>query len=73
MNQLQMDLIPNKGKKGPSKISNAYWKEFPPFNYDFMTLSNVFKNELISLLALGLWSILVTLGLYRLANNLKAI
>jgi len=73
MNQLQMDFIPNKGKEGPNKISNKYWKEFPPFKYNFLTITKVFKNELISILSLCLWGFLVTLGLSRLSNNLKAI
>lgn len=73
MNQLQMDLIPNKGKAGPDVISNTYWKEFPPFEYQFLTVSRVFQNELISILALLLWGILGILGLKRIATNLKAI
>ncbi|GAA3607624.1 DUF3526 domain-containing protein [Flavivirga amylovorans] len=73
MNQLQMDFIPNKGKEGPNKISNDYWKKFPPFEYQFLSISKVFKNELISILALLLWSILTVFGLLRLSTNLKAI
>jgi ABC-2 type transport system permease protein len=73
MNQLQMDFIPNKGKEGPNKISNKYWKEFPPFEYNFLTITKVFKNELISILALCLWGFLVIFGLTRLSTNLKAI
>lgn len=73
MNQLQMDLIPNKGKAGPNAISNDYWKEFPPFEYQFMTVSTVFKNELTSLLALLLWSVWTIFGLLKLSTNLKAI
>jgi len=59
--------------EGPNKISNKYWKEFPPFKYNFLTITKVFKNELISILSLCLWGFLVTLGLSRLSNNLKAI
>lgn len=73
MNQLQMDFIPNKGKEGPNKISNTYWKEFPPFEYNFMTITKVVKNELISVLALFLWSVMAIFGLLRLSTNLKAI
>jgi|TARA_B110000027_G_scaffold95143_1_gene100434 ABC-2 type transport system permease protein len=73
MNQLQMDFIPNKGKEGPSKISNKYWKEFPPFEYKFLAITKVFKNEVISILALCLWGFLVIFGLSRLSTNLKAI
>jgi len=73
MNQLQMDFIPNKGKKGPNKISNKYWKEFPPFEYNYMTITKVFKNELISILALLLWCVFAIFGLSRLSTNLKAI
>jgi ABC-2 type transport system permease protein len=73
MNQLQMDFIPNRGKAGPNTISNKYWKEFPSFEYQFLSISNVFKNELISILALLLWSLLSIFGLLRLSTNLKAI
>jgi ABC-2 type transport system permease protein len=70
MNQLQMDLIPNAGKLGPDSISSTYWKEFPPFEYQFLNICTVFSNELISILALLL---LGFFGLLRLSNNLKAI
>jgi len=73
MNQLQMDLIPNKGKAGPNTISSDYWKEFPPFEYHFLSIADVFKNEVISLLALMLWGVLSVFALLRLSTNLKAI
>ncbi len=73
MNRLQMELIPNKGKEGPNTISNDYWKQFPPFEYHFLSISDVFKNELISLIALLLWSFLAVFGLLKLSTNLKAI
>lgn len=73
MNQLQMDFIPNKGKAGPNTISSQFWKEFPSFEYQFMSISKVFKNELISILALFLWGFLTVFGLFKLSTNLKAI
>jgi ABC-2 type transport system permease protein len=73
MNQLQMDFIPNKGKVGPNKISNTFWKGFPPFEYDFLSVSTVFRNELISIVALLLWSMFSVFGLLKLSTNLKAI
>lgn len=73
MNQLQMDFIPNKGKEGPDTISSDYWKEFPPFEYHFLSITDVFKNELTSLVALLLWSVLSIFGLLRLSTNLKAL
>ncbi|MBU3024861.1 ABC transporter permease [Zobellia galactanivorans] len=73
MNRLQMDLIPNKGKAGPDTISSDYWKSFPPFEYDSLSIPEVFKNELTSLMALLLWGILAIFGLLRLSSNLKAI
>ncbi len=73
MNQLQMDFIPNKGKAGPNKISREYWKAFPPFKYEFLSVSRVFKNELISILALMLWSVLAVFSLLKVSTNLKAI
>ena len=62
MNRLQMELIPNKGKEGPNQISNSYWKEFPPFEYSFLTIEQVIQNESISLTALFLWSLVSILA-----------
>lgn len=73
MNRLQMELIPNKGKEGPDRISSDYWKEFPPFEYHFLSIGQVFQDEMISIIALLLWTVLSLLGLVRLATNLKAI
>ena len=73
MNRLQMELIPNKGKEGPNQISNKYWKEFPPFEYSFLNITQLIKNELTSISALFIWSILVVFGLVRYSANLKAI
>lgn len=73
MNKLQMDYIPNKGKKGPIKLSSKFWKDFPPFEYKTLSTAKVFKNELRSILALLLWTVLAFLGLYKLSTNLKAI
>lgn len=73
MNRLQMELIPNKGKEGPDRISSDYWKEFPPFEYHFLSIGQVFQNEMISIIALLLWTVLSVFGLVRLATNLKAI
>ena len=73
MNKLQMDLIPNRGKPGPNKISNNYWKEFPPFEYNFLKISEIIRNEVLSILALFFWSLITVIGLFRLSTNLKAI
>ncbi len=73
MNQLQMDFIPNKGKAGPNTISSNYWKEFPPFEYRFLSISSVFQNELTSILALLLWGVLAVFGLLKVSTNFKAI
>ena len=73
MNRLQMDLIPNKGKEGPKQISNKYWKEFPPFEYSFLNITQVIQNELISIFALLTWSILAVFGMIRFSINLNAI
>jgi ABC-2 type transport system permease protein len=73
MNLLQMNLIANKGKSGPTKISKTYWEEFPPFEYNYLSVSEVFRNEIPSLLALLFWGLLTFFGLIKLSNNLKAI
>ena len=73
MNQLQMDFIPNKGKAGPNTISSDFWKQFPPFEYHFLSISKVFRNELVSLFALVLWGAITVLGLLNVSANLKAI
>ena len=73
MNRLQMELIPNKGKEGPNQISNNYWKEFPPFEYSFLNIIQVIQNELISLAALVLWSLLTIFGIVKFSDNINAI
>ena len=73
MNRLQMDLIPNEDHTGPKIISSDYWKEFPPFEYDFLSIEHVLKNELTSLTALIFWGLLSIFGLLTLSSNLKAI
>jgi len=73
MNQLQMDYIPNKGKEGPSVISNEFWKKFPPFEYNFLSINQVIQNELISILAILAWIIVSVFGLLKLSKNLKAL
>ncbi|KAA2218687.1 ABC transporter permease [Maribacter flavus] len=73
MNRLQMELIPNSGQEGPNQISSDYWKKFPPFKYSFLNISQVFRNEWVSIAALLSWSILSVMGLLRLSINLKAL
>lgn len=73
MNRLQMDLIPNEGHSEREVISSDYWKEFPPFEYNFLSIGKVFKNELTSLIALILWAIVSIFGLLTISTNLKAI
>ena len=73
MNKLQMNFIPNKGKEGPSTLSSKFWKEIKPFQYKPLNIATVFKNELISIIALLLWSVLAVLGLIKVSTNLKAI
>lgn len=73
MNRLQMELIPNKGKEGPNQISNSYWKEFPPFEYSFLTIGQVIQNESISLIALFLWSLVSIFGLLKFSKNINVI
>lgn len=73
MNRLQMELIPNSGQEGPNQISREYWKKFPPFEYSFLSVKEVFRNELVSIMALLIWSILSVLGLFRLSTRLKAL
>lgn len=73
MNRLQMELIPNKGKEGPDKISNNYWKKIPPFEYSFLTIGQVIHNELISLAALLIWSLVSIFGLLKFSQNINVI
>ncbi len=73
MNRLQMELIPNSGQEGANQISRDYWKKFPPFEYSFLNISQVFQNQWVSIAALLLWSILYIMGLLRLSTNLKAL
>lgn len=67
MNNLQIELISNKTKSSSDKravISQQYWKDFPDFQQEFLSFSQIIKNESGSLLALLLW----LLSLIFLAN-----
>ncbi|MDZ7935931.1 MAG: DUF3526 domain-containing protein [Emticicia sp.] len=76
MNELQMKYISNKAKNSADKkaiISNKNWKDLPDFHHQFLGLTEVLKNEFLSIISLIVW----TLGLIFLikysVKKLKAV
>ncbi len=76
MNELQMELISNK-KLGPDDepytISREYWKKFPDFKYQFISISAALRSELWSIIALVVWSIASFGFILYLSKKAKAI
>ncbi len=76
MNELQIKLISNTIKSSSDKnaaINSQNWKDFPDFNYHFLSFTQVFSNEIISIISL----IILIFGLFFLiritSNQLSAI
>ncbi|MEM0991395.1 MAG: DUF3526 domain-containing protein [Bacteroidota bacterium] len=75
MNELQIKYVSNNTSSSAdkkSRISQQHWKDFPDFQYQFLSFKSIFQHEILSLFSLLLW----LAGLLCLANfstqNLKA-
>jgi ABC-2 type transport system permease protein len=58
MNDWQIQMIGNKklGEKDrPYFIGREYWKQFPDFEYRFLSLATVLRNEQLALTTLLIW------------------
>lgn len=75
MNELQMKYISNKTKTSAdkqSKISRKNWSEFPDFHHEFLSLSTVLYQELVSFTTLIFWLIGLCFGIKLFTKNLSA-
>jgi ABC-2 type transport system permease protein len=76
MNEWQIEFIPNKTPKEGSHalhIDKKHWQEFPDFNYQYNSFTNVLKSLFLSGAALLFWLLIVLLLVTRLSKTLKAI
>lgn len=76
MNDLQIEKISNikpaPGEK-PAIISKENWQQFPDFKYEFTSIRDNIKNQIISLTAIIFWLLLCVLLVELNAKNLKLI
>ncbi len=75
MNELQIKLISNKVKTSADKsaaISSQYWKDFPDFDYRFLSFSQVFSNEIMAIVSLIIWFSSLFLLIKLTSHQLKA-
>ncbi len=76
MNDLQIENISNikpaPGEK-PAIVSKENWQKFPDFNYQFTSLKENIKNQIISVTSLLFWLVLCVALVELNAKNLKLI
>lgn len=76
MNDWQIQFISNKKLGATDKpyfISRDFWKQFPDFHYSFLNVQSVFKNEILSIIALIGWLIGLGYMIKMMSKRLKAI
>ena len=76
MNELQMKYISNEAKSSAGQINiidKKHWEDLHDFQYQSSSITKVFKNEYISILALLFWLGLLSFFIRLLSKNLKAI
>jgi ABC-2 type transport system permease protein len=76
MNDLQIENISNikpaPGEK-PAMVSKKNWQKFPDFKYEFTSLKENIKNQIISVAAIIFWLLLCIVLVEINAKNLKLI
>ena len=76
MNDLQINLISNKAKNSADKshiLDKKHWSDIKDFTYQSPEISEVFKNEILSLLSLIAWLFLLLAIINRLSKTLTAL
>lgn len=76
MNDLQIKFISNTATSSEGKVNvvkKAYWESMPKFNYEYIPLSKTITNQLLAIMALGLWLIIVLLIMLKFTNRFKII
>ncbi|MFD2521077.1 ABC transporter permease [Emticicia soli] len=75
MNELQIKLISNKIKSSSDKssaVSSQYWKDFPDFDYHFLSFTQVFGKEIIAIISLIIWVVGLFFLIKTTSTHLKA-
>ncbi len=76
MNGLQMKFISNNAKGSEGKVhvvDKSYWKAVPKFNYEFLSVAKILKNQIIAIVALGVWLIFILIIITKFSNRFKII
>lgn len=76
MNDWQIQYISNKKlseKDKPYFINKEFWKQFPDFQYPFLSLGESLKNELLSAITLIGWFIGLLVWVQLMSKKLKPI
>ena len=76
MNDLQIEHISNNTSSSADKgavISQQYWRDFPPFQHRFLTLSEMVQSIAYPACALLLWLFAFSLGAIFFTKNLDAL
>jgi ABC-2 type transport system permease protein len=76
MNELQMKLISNKATSSEGKINvidKSYWKSAPKFNYEFISVQQTIKTQLLAIVTLIFWLLLTLLFITKFSNRFKII
>jgi len=76
MNDLQMKFISNKAKSSEGKVhvvGSEYWKSVPKFNYEYVTIRETIKKQILAIVALLTWLLLTILFISKFSNRFKII
>ena len=76
MNELQIKYISPKRSSSEGKVhvvKRSEWQAFPDFQYKFLQLSQVLRNERMSILSLVLWVLLSLWLLFFLSRKSKIV
>lgn len=74
LNDLQMKYISNRAKSSEGKVhvvDKAYWKDYPEFEYSYVSITDTLKQYSLDFTALLIWLILVVLALTKFSNRIK--
>ena len=76
MNELQMKFISNKAKGSEGKVhvvEQKYWKDFPQFNYEYISVNEIVKTQFFAIVTLCIWLVLIILFIGKFSNRFKII
>ena len=76
MNKLQMKFIGNEETSSEGKVNvidKSYWKSAPQFNYEFISVYQTVKTQLLAIITLVFWFLLTLLFINKFSNRFKII